>query len=124
VSDEALEWAQSAAEGTTAGNASTPHPLATLYAELDRPTAAYQTILKAIGSSEDGEPQSHDWNVFGRMAETYGELEAAREYYSRIEPPDDAFLAPQSTVELSRRRIAALDAVEKTGEAGPVPADS
>jgi hypothetical protein len=66
-------------------------------------------VLQAIEQSEEKLPQVHDWYVFGRIAEGYGEKVAAAELYRRVV---DADLEEEgrffTTAELARRRLAAL----------------
>jgi hypothetical protein len=43
--------------------------------------------------------------VFGRIAEQYGEVEAAREAYGRVTEPKPESIAAISTYSLARKRL-------------------
>lgn len=103
------------AREATAGQASAAavHTLATILAEAERPLEAHQTLVRSMDASTEDEPGRHDHHVLGRIAESYGELGAARASYERAidgAPPGDA----TDVAHLSRRRLALLDAPPAT----------
>ncbi|HMB52621.1 MAG TPA: DUF3857 domain-containing transglutaminase family protein [Thermoanaerobaculia bacterium] len=89
------------------------HTLATVFAELDRPAEALDVLLQLRGDGFAG-PQSVEWYVIGRMAETYGETEVARHAYERVEEPETEHRS-QTTWTLAQRRLAALARPEVEG---------
>lgn len=110
--DEAVDQALRAVQGASAGADSYAplHTLATVLAELDRPLEAKDVILQALDVTSPAEPASDDWYVLGRIAESYGETDAARAAYARVEPPEDERWVPASSWSLAQRRLAALAA--------------
>ncbi|HMB52620.1 MAG TPA: hypothetical protein VKU40_04850, partial [Thermoanaerobaculia bacterium] len=106
AADEAtVESARRAAEG---GGRAELHTLATVYAELERPAAARDVLHQMLNLDHEG-LQPHDWYVVGRIAESYGERELAKECYERVEPLEEPETgAPVSTHFLAQRRLAAL----------------
>ncbi|NOZ95389.1 MAG: DUF3857 domain-containing protein [Acidobacteria bacterium] len=117
---EALDWAFRASK-LSGGGHGVLHTVACLLAAMDRPADAYQVIVQAIASSPRREPQDVDWFVFGRMAETYGFLDIARESYGKVKRPEGESLLPTSTYALAQRRIRALRAAANTA-GSPAPA--
>ncbi|MEA2561995.1 MAG: hypothetical protein QOH06_3499 [Acidobacteriota bacterium] len=107
VDERAVEKAQRGAMLDEYKDSSSLHTLASLYAELGKTTEAYQVILQALEAG-DGAPDSHDWYVFGRLAEHYGLPEAARRYYERVTAPEPEASESISTYRLARQRLAAL----------------
>lgn len=81
------------------------HTLATLYAEIGKTAAARETILKAMDLSGSPVPASHDWYVLGVIAEQYGEIQAAREAFARMDANDPDNKEPNSTYALLQRRL-------------------
>ena len=81
----------------------TLHTLAAVYAEMGKTTEARQTILQSIELAGKEEPASEDWYVFGRIAENYGEYEAALECYGKVEAPE--IPAQDSTHRLTANRL-------------------
>ena len=71
---------------------------------MGKTAEAYQIILQSLAAKTDEAPVSHDWYVFGRLAEQYGMPDVARGYYKKVTPDDDA----SSTFQLARRRLQAL----------------
>ena len=88
------------------------HTLACLYAETGKTVEARNLLIKALDSSRIGEPNSALWYGFGRLAELYGQYDAALDDYKRVETPeiDDAF----ATYNLTQHRVQALKAKGST----------
>jgi Flp pilus assembly protein TadD/transglutaminase-like putative cysteine protease len=82
------------------------HTLAALYAEEGKSSEARDSLLKSMDSSGEREPQSHDWYVFGRIAENYGVTDAAIAAYTRVEKPKQDL--PGSTYILAQHRLDAI----------------
>ena len=80
------------------------HTLAALYAETGKTAAARETILKSMDVSGSPVPASHDWYVLGVIAEQYGETQAAREAFARMDASDPGNSEPNSTYALMQRR--------------------
>jgi tetratricopeptide (TPR) repeat protein len=107
--EEHLEEAQRAVLLTQNQSDAPLHTLASLYAELGRPTEALEVILQAIEVKAVEEPEPIDWYVFGRIAEQYGEKEAAVAAYRKVEAPEDEQDLPGSTYLLAQKRLALLE---------------
>ena len=54
------------------------------------------------------EPDTDYWYAFGRIAEQYGERDAARADYARVTKPKTAIEIPNSTYYLAQVRLQAL----------------
>ncbi|MGH9788804.1 MAG: hypothetical protein ACRD4U_08910, partial [Candidatus Acidiferrales bacterium] len=105
---EALELGQRAERISQSKDAGILHTVACLYAEAGRTTEARQVALQAMEIANMEEPSESFWFVFGRIAEEFGEVEAAKAAYRRAIPEkleEDPFLP---TSELARRRLAGL----------------
>ncbi len=118
VTQQSIDYAQQAAGPSENRDPMALHTLATLYAELGRSVQAREALLESLERRKRGEPEAHDWYVLGRIAETYGELETAREDYSRVTPPDEQPLGG-STYLLAKKRLADLPPI--TGPAKSKP---
>ena len=108
VTDQAIEQAQRAVILTRNAAAGSLHTLASLYAEVGKTTEAREVILQAMEVEAMDEPEPHFWYVFGRIAEQYGELDAALDAYRKVEPPEHEEDIPDSTYRLVQRRLAVL----------------
>jgi transglutaminase-like putative cysteine protease len=106
VTEDDIEHAQRAASLDEFGNRASLHTLAALYAEVGKAAEAYQVLLQALAAG-DGEPNSHDWYVMGRLAEHYGLPDVARDYYARVEN-EEGRADPSSTYALAQRRLQRL----------------
>ncbi len=84
------------------------HTAASLYAETGKSVEAREVLLQSIALRGDDEPDPASWYVFGRIAENYGEVGAARDMYGRVTRPKDELAVPSSTYALAQRRLAAL----------------
>jgi len=106
VNDEDLGHALRAAQQSNFSNPSTLHTLATLYAELNKPSEAMQTLKKVLDLRPEGEPHEVDWYVVGRVAEAYGLEDAARAAYERMKKPEHA--SRLATYHLAQKRLSAM----------------
>lgn len=117
VDDQALALGQRAVALNDYTGSASLHTLAALYAEMGRTAEAHQLILQALEAGSRA-PGSDDWYVFGRLAEQYGLPEAARRYYSRVEPAKAGAAEATSTYKLARQRLAALGPEPKAAKPG------
>ena len=84
------------------------HTLAMAYAEQEQPLEAIQVLLTGIQRRGDDTVIDADWLVLGRIAQSYGLSERAREIYQRLEEPEE----PQDRVSswhLAQLRLAELN---------------
>lgn len=102
---EALTNAERAVSLAGGKDEGSVHTLAAVYAEAGRTAEARETILKAVSMTDTNQPQSRHWYVLGRIAEEYGEMEAAREAYAKVEKPKPEVIAANSTYALARKRL-------------------
>ncbi len=105
VAEKTLADASRASEMTDHSDRAILHTLASVYAELERPTEAYRVLLQSIDAG-DHKPSTSDWYVLGRMAESYGLPDQARTYYTRVEKPKR--FVQVSAFTLAQRRLAAM----------------
>jgi tetratricopeptide (TPR) repeat protein len=108
--ERAIEDGRRAVDLTKQANAACLHTLATLYAEVGKTTEARQLILRSLDVAGRDVPRDHDWYVFGRIAENYGERAAAIAAYGKVKKPANEFELPESTFLLASRRLKALGA--------------
>ena len=108
VDEQTVGYSQRAATLSSYGNPADLHTLAAIYADLGKTAEAYQVILQSLAAKDDEAPESHDWYVFGRLAEHYGLPDVARGYYKKVAPPKRPEEEPMSTHALAARRLAAL----------------
>jgi transglutaminase-like putative cysteine protease/tetratricopeptide (TPR) repeat protein len=90
---------------------STLHTLACVYAELGRTRDAREILIQAMNKLNLDEPDSDFWYAFGLIADQYGETEAAKADYSRVEKPARSFDVPGSTYVLAQAKLKILGGV-------------
>jgi tetratricopeptide (TPR) repeat protein len=112
VSEQTLLHAQQAVAMDNYANPASLHTLATVYAELGRPSEARDVLLSVLESRAGPELESPDWYILGRIAEDYGVARAARVAYERVEPPEDSTGTTSSTYTIAQRRLEKLRTVE------------
>jgi tetratricopeptide (TPR) repeat protein len=117
VDDKTVEYSQRATTLSSYGNAADLHTLASIYAEMGKTAEAYRLILQSLAARSDEAPASDDWYVFGRLAESYGLPDVAREYYKRVAPPTGKESEALSTHALAARRLSALGDTAKPAKA-------
>jgi tetratricopeptide (TPR) repeat protein len=83
-----VEIAQRAARVSENKNFAVVHTLAAVYAEIGRPAEARKLMLDMIDQMGMDEPNEPAWYVFGRIAEQYGQTEAALAAYERTREKD------------------------------------
>lgn len=85
VDQESIEAAQRAGALTKDSSFGILHTLACLYAEQGKTTKARELLLQAMQANKMPEPDSSIWLGFAMIAEQYGEIEAAKTMYGRVE---------------------------------------
>jgi tetratricopeptide (TPR) repeat protein len=108
VPSESLSFAERAVSLSGGEKGGALHTLSALYAETGKSAEAREMILKAISTTDRKVPESPHWFVFGRIAEQYGELEAATEAYGKVTGPDPDSIAATSTYALARKGLLRL----------------
>ena len=88
------------------------HTLACLYIESGRTKEAHDLLLRAMDDLNLDEPDDDYWYAFGRIAEKYGERDAAIADYRKLSKPKEEMLISTSTYELAQRRLKAMGAGE------------
>ena len=91
------------------------HTLACVYARAGRTKEARDLLLKAMDAGKMEEPESVVWFGLAEIAEQYGDSEAARTMYSRVEKPKSFY--PVETYVLAQQRLAALQNAGVTAKA-------
>jgi tetratricopeptide (TPR) repeat protein len=84
--EKAIEDARRATDNGT-DNPPALHTLAALYAETGKTLEAREVLMKRLDVAGREEPNSDDWYVLGRIAESYGVRDAALAAYKRVEKP-------------------------------------
>lgn len=87
----------------------TLHTLGCIYAELGKTEKARDIFLKGMDSLNLDEPDSNYWYGFGRIAEQYGERDAALADYGRVTTPKGAYELRYSSYDLAKMRLRALN---------------
>lgn len=102
---ESLTFAERAVSLAGGKNRAYLNTLSALYAETGKTAEAREMILKALALNNHKVPTPSDWYVIGRIAESYGEIEAANEAYAKVTEPEVEETAPISTYVLARKRL-------------------
>lgn len=84
------------------------HTLACVLAEAERPLEALQTLVRSMNVGASNAPRRHDHHVLGRIAESYGEIDAARASYEKARSEESKH-EPADVAILASRRLQALD---------------
>jgi tetratricopeptide (TPR) repeat protein/transglutaminase-like putative cysteine protease len=101
--DDALKGAQ-----LSNNSPSILHTLGCLYAEVGRTKEAREVLVQAMDLMNLDEPNPDYWYAFGRIAEQYGERNAALANYQRVTKPEKAFQVPGSSYSLALLRLQAM----------------
>ncbi len=86
------------------------HTLACVYAETGKTKEAHDLLLRAMDDLNLDEPDDDYWYAFGRIAEQYGERDAAISDYRKLEKPKEAMMIPTSSWQLAQNRLKAMGA--------------
>lgn len=108
VTEESLDHAQRAVTMSDYNSSGILHTLATVYADLGRGAEAREVLLQAMEVDGYDEPRSDDWYVWGRIAESYGVLDAALDAYQQVEKPGKSWEEVVSSWRVAQRRLAEL----------------
>ena len=106
VDQDAIDAAHRASELTKESNFSILHTLACLYAGQGKTKEARELLMKTMEAGELEEPDSAVWLALAMIAEQYGESDAARAMYNRVEKPKVD--SPSSNYALAQVHLAAL----------------
>ncbi len=106
--DEARDLAERGTARATHATQAELHTLATVYAFSGDPQTALATIRQSLALHPKGEAEPHDWIVFGRIAEEFGQRELAIDFYNRVMAEEGIEAEPPNTKALAKRRLEAL----------------
>ena len=84
------------------------HTLACLYAATGKTKEAYQLLIQAMDRENLEEPNPDFWFAFGRIAEQYGETQAALADYARVTKPKKQIQLMGSSYQLAQKRLQIL----------------
>jgi len=101
--EDALKGAQ-----LSGNNANILHTLGCVYAEVGKTKEAREVLIQAMDSLNLDEPDANYWYAFGRIAEQYGEIDAALANYARVTKPKRAVDIPDSSYQLAQMRLKIL----------------
>jgi Flp pilus assembly protein TadD len=108
VEPETMELVQTSANGKEP-NYAMVHTLACMYAVAGRVKQAQEMLVSAMKiDPSPGEPNSVIWYGFARLAENYGETEAAARLYRKVQNYDVEDPDPAATYALAQQRLLAL----------------
>jgi tetratricopeptide (TPR) repeat protein len=110
----AVEIAQRAVSMSGQKNYDILHTLACLYADTGREREARETLLQAMDAKHLLQPDEAIWFGLGRIADEYGERQAALDAYARVKPPGRLESKPISTWALAQERIRMLQVPGRT----------
>lgn len=86
------------------------HTLGCVYAEVGKTKEARDVLVQAMGKLNLSEPSSIFWYAFGRIAEQYGERDAAIAAYSKVTKPKAAIEFAGSSYQLAQMRLKVVGA--------------
>jgi transglutaminase-like putative cysteine protease/Flp pilus assembly protein TadD len=106
VDQEAIDAAKRGSDLTKTSKFPVLHTLACLYAVAGKTSEARELFFKAMDEVHAEEPNEEIWLGLALIAEQYGETDAARSMYGRVEKPK--IDSPASSYALARQHLAAL----------------
>lgn len=109
VSGEDVEAALASAQASQ-NNGNVLHTLGCVYAEVGKTKEAREVLIQAMDLENLDEPDDAFWYAFGRVAEQYGEIAAARADYARVTKPKRTTQLPSSPYQLAQMRVKAMGA--------------
>ncbi|HWR15104.1 MAG TPA: DUF3857 domain-containing protein [Terriglobales bacterium] len=89
------------------------HTLASIYAENGNAGEARQLVLGIMDDNGMDEPDDNLWYVFGRIAEIYGQPDAAMACYKRVHWKEKYEPDPGATYVLAQKRLQGLPSVKE-----------
>jgi Flp pilus assembly protein TadD/transglutaminase-like putative cysteine protease len=111
IPQDAIEAGERANQMSQNADFSIMHTLACLYAHAGKAAQARELLLKGMEENYE-EPDSPVWLAYGQIAEEYGEPDAARTMYARVDKSESE--SPTSNYALAQRRLLALKSVPVT----------
>jgi Tfp pilus assembly protein PilF len=111
IGQDSIEAAERANQMSQNANFSIMHTLACVYAHAGKAAQARELLLKAMEENFE-EPTSPVWLAYGQIAEEYGEPDAARIMYARVDKEESE--SPESNYALAQRRLLALKKIPVT----------
>jgi len=84
---ESIEAAERANDLSRKSNFSILHTLACVYAAAGKPGLGRETLLKAMDAGKLEEADASVWLAYGKIAQEYGEADAARMMFAKVEKP-------------------------------------
>lgn len=106
VPEDAIAAAQRASNLTQNRDYSVLHTVACVYAEIGKTAEARDLLIRALQAGQLPEPDAPLWYGFGRIAESYGQYDAAIADYKRVEIPKTQ--DPTTTYSLAQIRLRGL----------------
>jgi tetratricopeptide (TPR) repeat protein len=106
IDQDSMDAAHRASELTRNANFSILHTVACLYAASGKTKEGREFLMKAMEEGHMDEPDSSIWLALATIAEQYGENDAARAMYARVEK--DKLESPTSNYSLAQQRLAFL----------------
>jgi hypothetical protein len=106
LGERAVEMARQAYDETQGRESAVAHTLACVYAATGKPREARDLLVKGLdrlGTFDEVDDAS--WFGFGMIAEAYGDVESARDYYTRIGRPKGALIPSSSLYAMSQQRL-------------------
>jgi transglutaminase-like putative cysteine protease len=109
VSERAVEVARQAFDETQGRENAVAHTLACVYAATGKPGEARDLLLKGLSRVVTADQlDDSSWFGFALIAEAYGDVESARDYYSRVARPKKGHVPATSLFSMAQQRLAAL----------------
>lgn len=84
------------------------HTLGCVYAEIGKTKEAREVLIQAMDLLGLDEMESNYWYAFGRIAEQYGEMEAAISDYKQVKKPSKPVQEPSSSYRLAQNRLVVM----------------
>jgi transglutaminase-like putative cysteine protease len=108
VPERVVEIARQAFDETEGDDRAIAHTLACVYAATGKPREARDLLLKGLPRGLAEAPDDSAWYGFGLIAEAYGDVESARDYYARVGKPEGKVVVSSSLYAMSQARLRAL----------------
>lgn len=109
VDQEDVETAIKSAQASGSNNAGILHTLGSVYAEVGKTKEAREVLIQGMDQLSLDQPEENYWYAFGRIAEQYGENDAAAADYKQVKKPKKAAEIPGSSYRLAQNRLAAMN---------------
>jgi tetratricopeptide (TPR) repeat protein len=108
VQPDVIQVVQQTTQQTANRNYGILHTLACMYAETGQVKQAQQVLLEALKLTRSIDPPDTIWYGYARLAESYGENEAAANLYRKVERPEFYEGDPGATYTLAQNRLVSL----------------